>query len=74
MKAYEVREKLRESERVVTFKKKNGEVRIMRCTLEADKVPEVYGSAPPSDTLITVWDVEVGGWRSFRLDSLVSFE
>jgi hypothetical protein len=74
MKAYEIREKLREGERTVIFKKKNGEIRTMRCTLEPGKIPEVYGSALPSDTLITVWDVEMGGWRSFNLASVIEFK
>ena len=74
MKAWQMREKLRDGEVLVTFKKKNGELRQMLCTLQHGVVPEVYGSAPPSDELVTVWDLEHSGWRSFKAASVVSFE
>ncbi len=74
MKAWQMREHLRAGNVLVTFKKKNGEVRKMLCTLREGVIPEVYGSAPPSDELVTAWDVEVGGWRSFKTNSVISFE
>lgn len=74
MKAWQMREKLREGEVLVTFKKRNGDVRRMLCTLKHDVVPEVYGSAPPSDELVTAWDLDLGGWRSFKVASVLNFE
>ena len=74
MKAWQMRQKLREGEVLVTFKKKNGEIRQMLCTLQHGVVPEVYGSAPPTDELVTAWDLEHGGWRSFKVASVVSFD
>ena len=74
MKAWQMREKLREGEVLVTFKKKNGDIRQMLCTLRHDIVPEVYGSAPPSDELVTAWDLDLGGWRSFKVASVLNFE
>lgn len=56
----------------VIFEKKNGTTREMNCTLMEDYVSLVKNptySEKESDT-ISVWDVEVSGWRSFRLDSV----
>ena len=74
MKAHEMREALRKGTVIVTFTKRNGEVRELVCTLQAGVIPEVYGSTPPSDSLVTVWDLENDAWRSFRVDSLIAFE
>lgn len=74
MKAYEIRAALRDSAAIVTFKKKNGDIRELVCTLQHDRVPAIYGSTPPSDDSVTVWDLEHNGWRSFKLKSLIKFE
>jgi hypothetical protein len=49
----------------------------MRCTLLDDYLPEQYkgkGQLLTEGQLstIAVWDLESGGWRSFRVDSLSS--
>lgn len=49
------------------FIKKNGEPRVMRCTLRKDLVPEVFGSSAVKNTdFITVWDLDKEGWRSLN--------
>ena len=61
---------------VVTFIKKNGEERIMKCTLDEDVLPEPSISEnrrekAPNETTLAVWDLDKNSWRSFRLDSIV---
>jgi hypothetical protein len=62
----------------VTFTKVDGSERVMRCTL----LPEYVPNAPTnngkvllqensmSDNNLSVWDTEVNGWRSFRINSV----
>jgi hypothetical protein len=58
----------------VTFTKKDGSERIMKCTLKEDVLPEVQNkeTKQKSQEAIAVWDVESEGWRSFRWDSIKS--
>lgn len=63
----------------ITFLKVDGSKRVMECTLESSYLPEEYrnrGNVLTEDVgnNIRVWDVESGGWRSFRLDSILSVE
>lgn len=58
----------------VTFTKKDGTKRLMKCTLIKHllpKVEEMKGKAENPDVL-AVWDLDNEGWRSFRLDSIES--
>lgn len=58
----------------VTFKKKDGSLREMNCTLEenvvvphektTDRVKEV------NDDVCPVWDIDKAAWRSFRYDAV----
>ena len=64
----------------VIFKKANGEERDMLCTLREDAIPTGFvdgntekESKGYSDSAIRVIDVNKGEWRSFRVDSVVSF-
>jgi hypothetical protein len=58
---------------VVTFTKKDGNDRVMRCTLlesmiPSDKAPKGTGSV--NDAVVPVFDLDLGEWRSFRIDSV----
>jgi len=67
--------------RVIFKKQSTGEEREMICTLREDVIPQ----ATKSDTLtqtkvrtlneevVAAWDIEKQGWRSFRVDSVISF-
>ncbi len=65
----------------VDFIKADGSFRTMKCTLNEDVIrkyvdwedvkPKGTGSEV-TDTVQRVFDVEVGGWRSFRFDSVKS--
>lgn len=62
----------------VTFTKVNGEERIMRCTLRPDLLPKTFTEETEQEAkfhkenlnTIAAWDVQKGGWRSFRMDSV----
>lgn len=59
--------------RTVLFRKLDGTLREMRCTLQADVVPAVKGSnARRSDAVFTVYDVEQQGWRCFNKQRVVA--
>ena len=62
----------------ITFTKTDGTERVMKCTLASSLIPiseQTTGESKRkhSDTVQPVYDLEAGGWRSFRWDSLQSF-
>lgn len=63
----------------VKFTKVNGEVRNMKCTLVESFLPDDKAfreeHLPPSSntSVISVWDIDSNGWRSFRWDYVESF-
>lgn len=63
----------------VLFTKANGEDRLMHCTLNESILPEqidieeVIQKKKPNPNAVAVWDTDVGGWRSFRWDSIKEF-
>lgn len=60
----------------IDFLKLNGDRRIMTCTLRDDMKPRATKADPMSqkavrevsDAVVSVWDVNARGWRSFRYD------
>ena len=69
---------LRMHETTITFTKKDGTERKMRCTLNeesipSEKSPKKAGKAQSEDA-IAVFDVEKSDWRSFRFDSVKKIE
>ena len=61
----------------VTFIKKDGSTRVMKCTLKETLIPKPEITEPVkvvdwSDEAQRVYDIEVQGWRSFRWDSIKS--
>jgi len=69
---------LREYVMEVTFNKQNGEQRVMRCTLRPDLLPPTYSKDITEEkkfhaentNVISAWDMQKRGWRSFRIDSV----
>jgi len=59
----------------VKFTKTNGSERLMKCTLIKEIVKEyekkTEKTRPVSEDILSVWDVEKDGWRSFRYDSII---
>lgn len=71
------RQALQEDVLEVTFTKKDGSERIMRCTTRSDLVAETASENTPDKLnkdpdLFRVTDVDIGEWRSFRWDQVVS--
>ena len=57
----------------VRFTKVNGDERDMKCTLLSEYLPnqqEMDFTEVDSKDYLAVWDVEVNGWRSFRVESV----
>lgn len=68
-----LRENLLNNIATITFTKRDGAERVMKCTLVEDylppKDPDVEAREPNLNTL-TVWDLEKNDWRTFRMDSI----
>ena len=66
----------------VTFNKVNGEQRVMTCTLKEDTLPPAKKDDPLTlkkvreinENVVSVWDVNAKGWRSFRVANVTNFE
>ena len=59
----------------ITFTKVNGDERIMDCTLQEHMVPPTNpDNRKENETVLPVWDINKGEWRSFRLDSITNIE
>lgn len=67
----------------VTFTKKDGETRVMTCTLQEDAIPaeqrpktlsEGQEQRKRSDANLSVWDMNAEGWRSFILANVTRVE
>lgn len=59
----------------VTFTKKDGTERVMKCTLKPDLLPpQVVNEDKPakkkSETSIAVYDLEINAWRSITYDTV----
>lgn len=71
---------LHKGEVIVEFKKVNGELRSMPCTLRSDLLPPAPKLVEPaparkhSDATVSVWCTDKQAWRSFRIDSVISFD
>jgi len=74
---------LRSNEVVVTFTKKDGTERVMKCTTNPTYVmfkdPAILESKKErkvNEDVMPVYDIEAGHWKSFRWDSIkqVRFE
>jgi len=62
----------------VEFVKKDGSLRKMKCTTNINHIPEEKRPTDAdgkviNESVMRVYDVEVEGWRSFRVDSVKSF-
>tara|TARA_B110001454_G_C12695602_1_gene424239 strand:- start:654 stop:956 length:303 start_codon:yes stop_codon:yes gene_type:complete len=62
----------------ITFTKTNGEERVMKCSLHKSFTASLTEAVKKTnerainEDVIPVWDIEKGGWRSFRVDSITS--
>lgn len=67
----------------VTFTKKDGDTRVMFCTLEEAAIPEQHRPKPlaegqtprkRNDDSLSVWDLNANGWRSFIFANVTRVE
>ena len=59
----------------ITFTKVNGDERIMDCTLQEHILPPTdSNNRKENEEVLPVWDINLGKWRSFRLDSVTNIE
>lgn len=81
MDVKELRKEL--STRVVTvsFKKVNGDMRVMDCTTSGELIPpsgwpqgKIQLLEETSDRTIRVYDVKAQGWRSFIFDNITDIK
>ena len=64
---------LNEGVTTVTFTKKDGTERVMRCTRNSNLIPTEFhpkGNTPDSGDIIRAFDLDVNGWRSFDFTTL----
>jgi len=61
-------ELLRNGKLEVSFIKKDGSNRVMMCSLEEKYLPPMMDNPD----VLSVWDIDNNGWRSFRINSIVS--
>jgi hypothetical protein len=77
----EILKSLREYVIEVHFDKVNGEHRAMRCTLRPDLLPPSYREKiseqkeeenfhQTNPDVVAAWDIQKGGWRSFRVENV----
>ena len=62
----------------VVFEKKDGTLREMRCTLkdvpQYERKTESETTRKKNDEVMSVYDMDKSEWRSFRIDSVKSYE
>jgi hypothetical protein len=66
---------LHERVMLVTFKKVDGSLRDLKCSLRADLLPPTVKetvTTERSGDAIRVYDLENSGWRSFKYSNLIS--
>ena len=77
MNILEIRNLLKTNVATVVFTKKDGTKREMHCTTISEYLPQIARSIvnmPPKEDIVTAWDLEQNGWRSFMFDSILSIE
>ena len=73
----EIRELLQQHDCEVTFKKVDGELRVMPCTLRPAALPtkpvtEGTRTKSPTPGVLSVWCLDRREWRSFRVNNVIS--
>lgn len=80
MSKYELKQLLENGVVTVVFTKVDGTERTMKCTLLPEYIPNTVASGQQlltevlpraeNTSTISVWDIDNGGWRSFRIESV----
>lgn len=59
---------------VVKFKKLNGDIRELNCTMLEEFLPEVKNKKKSDKNLITVWDIDQNSWKSFHYKRIIEIK
>lgn len=74
----EIVQRLRNGTHMVEFKKKDGTIREMICTLDESFIPEVHlpksEDTKYSEDAIRVFETTIQEWRAFRFESVIRFD
>jgi hypothetical protein len=82
----QIKHLLHEGPLLVEFKKADGSVRVMNCTLSdlhgakytqtplVETAAEPKSPKKPNQDVCAVWDIDAGAWRSFRWDRLMRID
>ena len=68
---------LTESVQTITFNKVNGDQRVMNCTPMSKYLPATANAEPSkkvNEEVLSVWDVDAQGYRSFRMNNITNVE
>lgn len=74
----QISEQIRNNSKVIVdFKKKDGELRSMLCTIDPALLPpaviqEFHKTRPSDCDTITVWCIDKAAWRAFKTDNFIS--
>jgi len=71
----DIRDMLKDGVIEVKFTKKDGTPRVMKCTLKEELIPVEHapkgtGKVKANTDVISVFDIENNGWRSFNCNSV----
>lgn len=73
-----LQELLRNFVAIVTFTKKDGTERVMKCTLKQDiAIPHERKTErvkEPKDDLLPVWDIDASAWRTITVPNILTVE
>ena len=62
----------------VTFKKTNGDLRTMKCTLNPELLPAFDKKEEPqkeeNKSVLSVFDLDKKDWRSFKIENVIEFK
>lgn len=71
-----IKQTLLEKECEVEFKKINGDIRKMHCTLKPELLPKVEKENKQKKTknleILSVFDLDKKSWRSFKIENIIS--
>ena len=73
----QILELLRQHDCQVTFRKVDGDIRVMPCTLRPAALPtkpvtESARTKAPAPGVISAWSLDKSEWRSFRINNVIS--
>lgn len=76
----QIKHLLQQQNATITFTKVDGSERILNCTLQEHLIPKLESKLESDSStktkvensnLLSVWDLDNSGWRSFRIDSII---